>query len=351
MLISFYDKNMNIIPDNSSLVIDGKSYSLIKRGVDFDSLKCECEPYTADIQPTFIVVKSDIGRYIYAALAGLPEKTAENKTVINAADIKTMLNSDVLLDYSTYSTVEQIIEYILAQWNTQVNQNSFAVEIGYKNFASMAVTDFAPVPGKGIYNAWEQIQEILRFYKLYIYSELNIVDKKVVFTVGKAMTRNINIKLWELGVENFGRWIANINETQGYIKYTDKVSGTETWTPLTKWIITSANQITSNVANRDIYPIKRKLILKETDNADEITKLTNEANIEALKALTESMYQENIEINAPQFIADLDAQFSIYTRQGGTLYKTLPCGELHYDASGLKKIQIGYRFQGLEFIS
>ena len=48
---------MNIIPDNSSLVIDGKSYSLIKRGVDFDSLKCECEPYTADIQPTFIVVK------------------------------------------------------------------------------------------------------------------------------------------------------------------------------------------------------------------------------------------------------------------------------------------------------
>ena len=31
-------------------------------------------------------------------------------------------------------------------------------------------------------------------------------------------------------------------------------------------------------------------------------------------------------------------------------YKFLPCGELHYDASGLTKVQIGYRYTGVQFI-
>lgn len=349
MLISFYGKDIKAIADNSSFVIDTKSYSLIKRGIDYDSLKCVCEKYTGDIQPTFIVVKNDIGQYIYGALAGIPENTNENKTIINAADIKTMLNSDVVLDFTTYTTVDAVISYIMTQWKNQINQNSFAVDWGYKNFLNLPLTDYVPVEGKGIYNAWETIQSYLKFYNLYIYSSINLVDKKVIFTIGKAMYRNINIKLWEYGIENFGKWMASINEAQGYVKYRDIYENDE-WTPGTKWILTSNNQITTNTANRDIYPIKKKIIFKETDKSGEVTRITNEANAEAINVLAEAMYNENIDINAPQFNADLDANFSVYVRKGEPLYKSLPCGELHYDSNGLKKVQIGYRFTGLEFI-
>ena len=108
-------------------------------------------------------------------------------------------------------------------------------------------------------------------------------------------------------------------------------------------------------------------MVKETEDDTEVTALLDEVNSEALKELTESMFQENIEIDAVNELmgnvyqgnaginvrdTDFETKFNIYVKRGGetSLYKSLPCGELHYDGSGLKKVQIGYRLTGIQFI-
>lgn len=89
-------------------------------------------------------------------------------------------------------------------------------------------------------------------------------------------------------------------------------------------------------------------MLKETEDEAEVTALLDEANSEALKELTKSMFQENIEIEGIE--ADFETKFNIVVRRGEDVYKSLPCGELHYDGAGLKKVQIGYRLTGIQFI-
>ena len=138
--------------------------------------------------------------------------------------------------------------------------------------------------------------------------------------------------------------MTNVNETQGYVlnKATGELSAGY------KWILLSDNSITIDEAKRDIFPIKRRVVVKETEDVAEVTALLDEANSEALKELTESMFQENIEVENIQ--ATFETKFNIYVRRGEPLYKSLPCGELHYDGAGLKKVQIGYRITGIQFI-
>ncbi len=110
------------------------------------------------------------------------------------------------------------------------------------------------------------------------------------------------------------------------------------------------------------------------DDTEKLTELLNEVNAEALKTLADSMFKENLEISNEEFLQRFETRrdgdivasnereeqrvremfstkFSIYVKRGSKVpYKRLPCGELHYNENGLKKIQIGYRFTGLQFI-
>ena len=67
-----------------------------------------------------------------------------------------------------------------------------------------------------------------------------------------------------------------------------------------------------------------------------------------LKELADAMYQENIEIEGLN--GNFESRFNIVVARGEKVYKSLPCGEMEYDAAGLKKIQIGYRTTGISFI-
>lgn len=419
MIVSFYDKNFKGLQNNASLVIDKDSYSLIKRPIEMNSLTCICEPFTENIQPTFLVIKDNIGNKIYSSLAGIPLLNSENKTEINGTDLKSMLSSDVILEPTTYTLVKDYIKYVFDEWKNQVNQDSFNVELDFKNYGTdsnpdyagdMNIGDLKPSNDKAVYNAFDEIQAYLKFYNLYIDSDIDLVNKKVVFTIGKTMFRLMNIKLWEYGIKDYGKFIADVNECQGYYK-----NGT-TWNTGYKWIMTSDGYIfveqngtdtiyniitTLNSANssdynvkdnfyvgktiytiieieknykaytytndnafiqditqngyvqvgyyklrltqRDIYPIKRKVFVSEEDLTD--------ANTQALTELLNNLYNEDITLNAVEQMPDYETKFAIYVNKGDKApYKFLPCGELHYNSSGLTKFQIGYRFTGAEFI-
>ncbi len=467
MIISFYDKDFKGLQNNASLVVDNKSYSLIKRGVELDELKCTCEPFTENIQPTFLIVRNDRGRYVYGSLAGIPELTNEKKTNVVGTDLKSMLKSDVILEYknlftknnapiingyfqlgetkivsaennrityikcqrnTTYSvsklagsrfavgytntlpnigvtvygivqqnsvatltittgndaeylcvyymntsapgghteqeyidsikittitTVKDMFDYVFGEWDTQVNQGGFDCELEYKQYTSeQGTSGAADIPltelkhqESGKYDAWNDIfSPYLKYYGLYMTSRIDLINKKVIFTIGKSMLTDLNIKLWEQGIYDYGKKIADVNECQGYVLLK---GANEVYTAGYKWILTSQNAITTNASLRDIVPVKRRLIIKETEDGTKVSELLNEANREALELLCESLYKENITLSVN---GDFETKFNIYVKRGGGLYKSLPCGELHYDANGLKQLQIGHRFTGLQFL-
>ena len=343
MIASFYDKNFKGLQNNASLVIAKDSYSLIKRPVEMNSLSCVCEPFTEDIQPTFLIIQDNKGSYVYGCLAGIPLLNEDNQTEINGTDLKSMLSSDVILDTTAndYTTVNDYITYLFNQWKEQVNQNSFNVELVFnENVDTMDLTDLTPaIEEKDVYNAYDELAQYLKYYDLYIEGSIDLINKKVIFTIGRTMFRPLNIRLWEYGIRNYGKWVADTNEAQGYY------NNNGTWKAGYKWILTSTNDITTNESLRDIYPIKRTLVVS--------TESLAEANEESLTKLLDSLYNENIELNADDILqanANFETKFGIYLKQGGGKYKDLPCGELHYDATGLIKVQIGYRYSGVDFI-
>lgn len=350
MIVSFYDQTFKGLQNNASLVAKKDSYKLIKRPVEMNTITCVCEPFTEDIQPTFLIIQNDKGGYIYGCLAGIPLLNENNQTEINGTDLKSMLSSDVILSPRTYSTVKEYINYIFGEWKTQANQGSIPTEIKFnENVDSVIMGDLKPTIAKAVYNAYEEISKYLKFYDLYIESKIDLINKKVIFTVGRTMLdgKELNIKLWEYGIKNYGKWVADINECQGYYKPKDATSWDENATGNKgyKWILTKENDITITESKRNIYPIKRKVIISEESLA--------KANEESLTELLNSLYNENIDLNADDILqqrANFETKFIIYTKQGQEAYKELPCGELQYDASGLTKVKIGYRYSGIEFI-
>jgi hypothetical protein len=191
-----------------------------------------------------------------------------------------------------------------------------------------------PSNEKQVYNALDEISAYLEFYKLYIDSYIDVEAKEVVFNIGKLMQNPTNIKLWEYGIKNYGKWVADVNETQGY-------GANFSETNSVRWILTSDNKITITESERDIYPIKRRIFVN-----DDI----NQANKDALIELLNSRYNENLEIPANSVNMDFKTQFDIYVNRGEDLYKSLPCGELRYNSSGLYEVQIGFRYVGVDFI-
>lgn len=341
MIVSFYDKNFHGLQDNASLVVDTASYSLIKRPVEINDFTCKCEAFTENIQPTFLVVTDDIGNYIYGSLAGVPMLNDDNQTEINGTDLKSLMASDIVIQPTTYTYVNDYLTFIFNQWNTQVNQNSFTCELAFKsNVGNVSFTDLVPSTDKVVVDALSEFQSYLKFYNLYVDTAIDLVNKKVVFTIGKTLRDDtlITIKLWEYGIKNYGKWVASINECQGY--YVNEDTGV--WTAGYKWILTSENNFTITESNRDIYPIKRKVIISN----ESIT----EANTNALMTLADALYNESIEIPVTDISPSFESKFAIYVRRGEPKYKDLPCGELIYNAGGLVKVKIGYRYDNINFI-
>ena len=171
MIVSFYDKNFKGLQNNSGLVVDINSYSLIKRPVEMNEFRCVCEAFdidmkTADqegrtsvIQPVFLIVRDDIGssNIIYASLAGIPVLNENNQTEVNGTDIKSMLSSDILVEQKDFTSVNDYITYIFNQWNEQVNQNSFTCNLRFNdNVGDVKIGDLKPTLEKSVEkkNAW-----------------------------------------------------------------------------------------------------------------------------------------------------------------------------------------------------
>lgn len=340
MIITFYDRDFNALQDNASLNVG--EWSLIRRAVDFDDFTATSEPFLEKINPTFVVLKDDYGRYKYGAFAGIPELTKENKTKLQASDLKTLFNNEILAQFLNFTSVVTYLSDVIQKFKNQVIQNSFEVEFDTTNIhTDILITDLVPEDTLRVYNVWEEcILPYLKYYDLFIETKLDVKNKKIIFYLKRTNNRTLPLRLWEYNITNYGKYIVSINETIGAVNYDGNI------TYGIKWILLSDNSITSTEANRDLFPIKKKIILEETEDSTEVTALLNKVNAEALKQLVEARYQESFQIsidNDSRFTdIDFDVQFIIYSERG-IFYKNLPLGEIQENQRGTKTIKIGYK--------
>lgn len=396
MIAAFYDKDFNPLYNNATLAVDDKGYKLIKRPVELNELSFTCEAFDQDIKPTFLVVTDDRDRYVYGCLAGVPVVNDKNQAEIHGTDLKLMLDSDVIINYPYgFGAVHEAIEEIFTNWAVQLGYGLTVyiddkpivknpstgvmdcelhyVDAGYHYVTRIRMNHdgYFPIFKIKQYNALDELQNLLRYYNLYLETELDIVNKKIKFIIGQTMIKPIswqyidgqlnaepqNIKLWEYGIKNYGKITVDVNECQGLVVISEDKPADAThpepytvdhWystynnVSSTKWILLSNGDITTTPANRDIYPIKRRIVTSSEDMYD--------ANRQALEQLLDVKYNEDIELPATDIKPKFETLFNVYTREGDGLYKQLPCGELQYDATGLIKFKIGYRYTGVNFI-
>ena len=342
MIITFYDKNFNALQDNASLNVG--QWNLTRRAVDFDDFTATSEPFLENINPTFIVLKDNYGRYRYGAFAGIPELTKDNQTSLQASDLKTIFNNDIVAAFGTYSYVKDYFEDVFSYFDAQCVQGSFTIDYDIDALAGMDMLSLKPETVLKSYNVWEElIVPYLKYYDCFIETKLNVKQKKIIFTIKRCNNKTIPLRLWEFNIRNYGKYITSINEAQGAVI---RVWSGGTKTDGIKWILTSDNAITTIESNRDLYPIKRKVILKEANTAEEYTSVMNEANMEALRTLVEARYQESFTIpvdNDQRYEnIDFDTTFRIFAKPS-VFYKYLPLGEIIEDNTGKKTLKIGYK--------
>lgn len=344
MIVSFYDRNFIALQNNATLNVG--NWELRKKAIDFDDFSFKSEPFIEDVNPTFVVVKDDFGRYKYGAFAGIPQLNKENQTECQASDLKTLFNNEVLLQFGNYTYLDEMLNYCFTQFNLQVLQGSFEIEVDMTDLSTVALDLLKPDTKLSVYNFWDLLVTYMKYYDCYMTSRIDLVNKKLVYTIKRTNQKTLPLKLWELGIQNYGKWISSLNEAQCVVSVSGVLNYGE------KYILVSDNSITSNIANRDLYPIKKSIILKETDDSNELSTLIAEGNIEAIEKLVEARYNESIEIDTHNMQsyenADFGTQFNVYVKKN-VLYKTLPLGEIYENQSGQKKLKIGYKADDIVF--
>ena len=343
MIVNFYNKDFVALQNNASLNVG--SWELKRKAVDYDEFTLTSEAFTENFNPCFVIMKDDFGRYKYGAFAGIPQINKDNQTVLQASDLKTIFNNKILFQAGTYDYLDEFLSAVFTAFNTQVMQGSFSLEVDITDLSTIAMSDLIPTTNLEVYNVFEDILvPYMKYYNCYITSNLDLTNKTLNFTIKRTNLYTLPLKLWELGINNYGKWISSLNEVQCVVS----LDGTLTYGD--KYLLLSDNAITDNTTLRDLYPIKNSIILKETSNSDEVATLLSEGTIEALEELIEARYNESIEFgtnNLQSFEnADFNTEFDVYVEKG-VKYKTLPLGEIYENQNGEKRLKVGYKSDDL----
>lgn len=362
MIITFYDNNFNALQNNASLNV-GNSWSLHRKAVDFDEFTATSEAFIENINPTFVVLQTDIGRYKYGAFAGVPQLNSNNQTEVEASDLKTIHNNQVLLHFNsddksnlkyfsidngkggTYIKLHEFLTYVFSEFYTQCVQDSFLVEYDLTDINDIPMTDFYPETGFNVYSLWDDLlKPYFKYYNVFMESRLDIGNKKIIFKVSRINKYSKALRLYEFDIKNYGKWIASVNECQVVVNNTS----TNTLSKGNPLILNSQNEIGSvDLIDRDLYPIKKQLVYKETEKSDEVNNLLNEGLVECIEKLVEARYNESIELPVTKTVYEndfFDCSYNIYIEPSGhTKYKTLPIGEIQEEGSGNKTLIVGYK--------
>jgi len=360
MILTFYDKDFKPISDNSSLNIG--SWDLTNKAIDFDDFSCTSEPFLINVQPTFAVMMDDLGNYLYGCFAGVPELTIENQTKLTGSDLRTFLNNDIYCLYSNYGskTLKDYFTDVINDFQSQINDDSISIDFDFTKCSAenIIISSGELQPSMTSYeikNIWNDLLiPYLEYYDMFLSARIDLVNKKIVYSfvdIGGGFNNlqylSIKIHADDYGILNLGKYSTSLNEAQAIV-----VSGTTSISESSYAILKKDNSIvvTSTPQNeRELFPPKKKTILKTASSSSEVSGLMSEGIEEAVQALANARYNESISLVAgkDEIInnAGLSDVVSIYMKNGNVYnkYKDLPVGSIKTGKNKDKTMTIGYK--------
>lgn len=362
MYIAIYDENKNHI-----INIDNAVYELTERVYDADSFsttgKCETDINVAKI----LVLNDDMGNYMYAAFADsvCPE---DNTRTIKGLDFKTLLDTEILIDYTPVGSFDGKLNAIFAKVTALV-VNSPDVAIQKIPVIIELPTDDTDTTGtfgtlQGTYkitNAYAFLKAYLKFYEYNVQTHYDVATGTIKLSFVKCSERIA------IGLNDF---IYNLQTTSDA---TNKTVATITYSPekakeekggdgnvippppieprpetiaMVYYYRNKDNDIFQSDAMGDItgrlYPVRCKMFESE---------YLADAQFDAVNELANARYVDNVILDHNKIIDPIDlSSLQLYTKldlyHDGKFYKTLPVSEkiTTADSNGTNiKIKLGFK--------
>lgn len=325
-------------------------WSRLQRAIDFDTSRVTGEkiPYTAD--PFFVVVNDQQGKMLFSGLASTPVIDEDtNKTVITLKDYRTLFNSDIVVDWSTYSgnTLAEYIQFVFQQWKSQI-------DVGFSGSITVDVSEISGISwddnlllgfDKESVSANVLLEDAMSYYGLYYLCNLDIPHKTLKFVFYKAGINHAKVYLQDFGIPPSQKSFGDFNRVTIYDSSYQKQQS---------WALTESNRVVKLPSTEAlVYPAKNRNYIAEKPD-EELTEsqaLWN-AVYDAVMKLSQNRYQEEIEIDMHQYasvtgITELDFSHTVDVYNLSLLYRSLPLGEIETDSSGSHIIRLGYQVQEL----
>lgn len=316
------------------------SWSLTKKANEFDELVIEGMAIENDDRAMYVglhdeyaeldsfsATRSDLKAI---ALSGIPE-TANGKTIINAIDIRQLLNNDCVIDLTSVSTVSGLYDELL----------SCLFDTARSGYANMGITITAPdlsacenIPfkpetletEKATGNVWKTLQAVNSVYDCYVSAEVDFINKTVQFKVNRIVN-TISVKLADFGVSITRRDATKTNRAVCYAE--------GDYTTRSVYYLQSDDTVVAEsdiIADKVLYPAVIE-VFEASTLADAQTK--------AIQKLYENRYKSSVEISLDtktgHMLKDVDLTYKVDVHE----YKILPVMQTYENSKGTKKIKLG----------
>lgn len=345
MYFVLYDRFLRSIGETYVL----ESWSRTQRAVDLDNLRIEGAqiPFSAD--PFLVVVNDRQGKQMFSGLASTPsinDKT--KKTSIILKDYCTLWNSEIVINWELFTgtTVREYLNFILSAWKSQTDLGfSGYVVWNDVGLGSKPLTNSIGRSGIQSINVYNYISGLINYYDLYVIPVLDLDKKTLLYTFYESSINPVSVRLSDFGVDVIEKSFGEYNRAAIYDYQFQKQQ---------EWALTQDNNVAKLPTTKKlIYPAKCKNFIAEEPNEElSASEAINNAVYDAVMALANNRYQENIDLDAQQYKSLLDLthidfsyRVAVYTDEG--YYKELPVGEIVTDSKGKHIVRLGHRVQEL----
>lgn len=328
MYFVMYDKDLKALGKRKTYPVS--SWSIDKKVFDFDICKITGFPIEFDVNDAmFVSLNEDDGKIKYSALVGISNVKNE-VTTINCSDLKTILNSEIIMDFTQgFTTIAEVYHYLLRELVNQ-NNNFF----GFTGF-TIDSTDIASVPfdtnslvkevAPG--NVWLTLQGLNQYYNIYFTMNIDYINRQYKVDIKRAQINTIKINKDDFKLDLSQKVNTGTNRA---VCIDSTRSKKEVYYLLTNNLV----ETESNILDKSliIYPAKVK-IFQEDDFAA--------AKTNGKKELLNSRFDEKVEIDLNMkmgYLFDNKGFESLVDIEG---YKTLPIGEIKEDSKGNRSIILG----------
>lgn len=328
MYFVMYDKDLKALGVRKTYPVS--KWNISRKAYDFDSCKITGYPIEFDVKDAmFVSLNEDDGKIKYTALVGI-SSVKDKVTTINCSDLKTILNSETLIDFTqTFNSVSEIYKYLINSLVT--NNNNF---FGFSEFTiiddDIKDISFDPssiISGKEIGNVWLTLVGLNQYYNLYLDMAVDFVKKQFKVYIKRTNIHRISINKEDFNLDLSQKVNTGINRA---VCINKENTVKKVYYLLKDNQVIEESQLLDN--SKIIYPAKIKMFMEDDINAA----VTN-----GKKELLGARFDEKVEINVRMKLGYLFENSGFETLVNIIGYKELPIGEIKEDSSNNKSIILG----------